>query len=75
MSVGRYDRAFYTTIAVGLAITVVVGFGPTYYFRTLTPSPMATLSGGPVTLLVGSREELERGEPRWTEEHDLTPPK
>lgn len=29
----------------------------------------------PVTLLVGSREELERGEPRWTERHDLTPPK
>jgi len=30
---------------------------------------------GPVTLLVGSREELERGEPRWTENYDFAAPK
>ena len=55
---GRYDRAFYGIIAVALAITVVVGFGPTYYFRILSPSPMTTLSGGPVTLLVHAHAAL-----------------
>ena len=44
--------SFYALSAVALAIVVVAGFGPTYYFRLFSPSPMATLSGGPVTLLV-----------------------
>jgi uncharacterized membrane protein len=52
VSVSRYDRAFYAVIAIALAITVVVGFGRTYYLRILSPSPMTTLSGGPVTFLV-----------------------
>ena len=57
-SVCRYDRAFYTAIAAALAMTVVVGFGPTYYFRILSPSRMATLSGGPMTLLVHAHAAL-----------------
>jgi hypothetical protein len=44
--------SFYAVIAIALAIAVVAGFGPTYYFRVFSSSPMATLSGGPVTLLV-----------------------
>ena len=50
--VHHYDRAFYTGVAVALAITVVAGFGPTYYFRLVNPASLATLSGGPMTLLV-----------------------
>jgi hypothetical protein len=48
----RRDRMFYSVAAIALAITVVAGFGPTYYFRIFSGSPLATLSGGPVTLLV-----------------------
>lgn len=46
------DRVFYSSIAIALALTVLIGFGPTYYFRMFTPSPLRTLSGGPVTWLV-----------------------
>ena len=49
---GHRRISFYSIIAIALAIAVVAGFGPTYYFRIFSPSPMATLSGGPVTLLV-----------------------
>jgi len=49
---GRHDRVFYSIIAVALAVTVFAGFGPTYYFRLVSGSPLATLSGGPVTPLV-----------------------
>jgi uncharacterized membrane protein YozB (DUF420 family) len=52
VSIDRHDRAFYASIAIALALTVFVGFGPTYYFHINSPSPMTTLSGGPVTLLV-----------------------
>jgi hypothetical protein len=43
---------FYSSIAVALALAVIAGFGPTYYFRIVSGSPLAPLSGGPVTLLV-----------------------
>lgn len=48
----RRDRVFYSSIAITLALTVIAGFGPTYYFSIFSASPLATLSGGPVTLLV-----------------------
>ena len=51
-SASRHDRVFYGSIAIALALTVFVGFGPTYYFRIFSRSPLATLSGGPVTVLV-----------------------
>jgi hypothetical protein len=51
-SVGRYDRVFYGGIAIALALTVLVGFGPTYYFRIFSGSPLLTQAGGPFTLLV-----------------------
>jgi hypothetical protein len=52
VAVGRYDRVFYSSIAIAMALTVLVGFGPTYYFDAFGQDPMATLSGGPMTLLV-----------------------
>ena len=52
VSLNRHDRAFCAGIAIALALTVFVGFGPTYYFHINSPSPMTTLSGGPVTLIV-----------------------
>jgi hypothetical protein len=51
-SLRRHDRIFYSSIATALALTVIAGFGPTYYFRLFGASARATLSGGPVTLLV-----------------------
>lgn len=51
-SAGAYDRLFYGGMAVALALTVFVGFAPTYYARLVSgPTPM-TISGGPVTALV-----------------------
>jgi hypothetical protein len=47
-----HDRVFYGGIAVALALTVFVGFGPTYYFRLISRAPPSTLTGGPVTPLV-----------------------
>ena len=40
---GRHDRAFYSGMAILMALTVVGGFGSTYYFRAFTGSP--TFSG------------------------------
>lgn len=51
-SVSRHDRVFYSGIAIVLALTVFVGFGPTYYFRIFSRSSPLTQTGGPVTLLV-----------------------
>jgi hypothetical protein len=45
---GVYDRTFYTGIAIAMALTVVVGFGQTYYFKLLSGTP-ATLTGGAIT--------------------------
>lgn len=49
---GRYDRMFYSGMAVALALTVFVGFASTYYLRLFDGGPKATLSGGPFTSLV-----------------------
>lgn len=45
---GAYDRVFYTGLAIVMALTVVAGFGGTYYSRLLSGTP-ATLSGGSIT--------------------------
>jgi hypothetical protein len=49
---GRYDRVFYSGIAIAMALTVLFGFGPTYYFAAFAGRPLATVSGRPITLLV-----------------------
>ena len=46
------DRLFYGSIAVALALTVFLGFGPTYFFPIFARSPQSTQTGGPVTPLV-----------------------
>ena len=51
-SASRHDRLFYGSIAVALALTVFVGFGPTYFFPIFTRSSQSTLTGGQVTPLV-----------------------
>lgn len=48
----RYDRIFYSSMAIAMALAVLVGFGPTYYTKLLAPEPMATFSGSPITPLV-----------------------
>jgi hypothetical protein len=52
LSASQRDRVFYGSIAIALALTVFVGFGPTYYFPIFSRSPVSTLTGGPVTPLV-----------------------
>ena len=54
----RYDRVFYSSMAIALAVTVFSGFAPTYYFGALGSRPLATVSGGPVTLLVHTHAAL-----------------
>lgn len=51
-SPGAYDRLFYGSMAVVLALVVFAGFGPTYYWRFFSGGPQATVSGGPFSLLV-----------------------
>ena len=58
IAAGRYDRVFYSGIAITMALTVLAGFGPTYYFGAFGERPMATLSGGPITLLVHAHGTL-----------------
>src|SRR6186997_2400976 len=44
---GAYDRAFYSGIAIALAVTAVGGFARTFYGPLVFGGPRATLSGGP----------------------------
>jgi hypothetical protein len=52
LPVGAYDHLFYGGMALAMALTVLVGFGPTYYLRLVGDGPRATVSGGPFTALV-----------------------
>ena len=45
---GTYDRIFYSGLAVLMAATVLIGFGPTYYFRLFSGTG-TTITGGAVT--------------------------
>ena len=49
--VGAYDRVFYSSLAIVMALTVLVGFGQTYYFRLLSGTA-TTLTGGAITPIV-----------------------
>ncbi len=46
---GAYDRVFYTGMAGLMGLTVLVGFGPTYYFRGYAATH--TISGAPFSSL------------------------
>lgn len=50
-SIGAYDRLFYSSMAVAMALTVLIGFAPTYYLRLFTGAPAVTISGAPVSAL------------------------
>lgn len=39
--VGAYDRAFYSGIALAMALVVFVGFGPTFYLRPVFGAPVS----------------------------------
>jgi uncharacterized membrane protein YozB (DUF420 family) len=45
---GASDRVFFTGIAAVMALTVLAGFGTTYYFRLPSGTP-TTLTGGSIT--------------------------
>jgi hypothetical protein len=45
-SIGAYDRVFYSGMAIALAVTVFIGFGPTFYLRPFM-TPPATITGAP----------------------------
>ena len=49
---GAYDRVFYSSMAVAMAITVLVGFAPTYYLKVFGEGPLTTIGGKPFTSLV-----------------------
>lgn len=48
---GTYDHVFYSAMAILMAITVFVGFAPTYYLRAFGDGPMVTIGGLPFTPL------------------------
>lgn len=49
---GAYDRVFYSSMAIVMALTVFAGFAPTYYLRVFGSAPMVTISNSPFTTLV-----------------------
>lgn len=55
---GTYDRLFYGGIAIAMGLTVVAGFARTYYGPLVVGGPSATLSGGPVTVVVHTHAAL-----------------
>lgn len=48
---GRYDRAFYSGMAIAMALAVFIGFARTYYLSSYFGTN-ATLTGGPVSTVV-----------------------
>jgi hypothetical protein len=53
----KYDRVFYSGLAAIMAITVLVGFGPTYYLRSYfgaTPTVTGATSLSPLTQVHGA---------------------
>lgn len=54
---GAHDRIFYSSMAIGMALTVLIGFGPTFYLRSFFGAPQ-TVTGAtsltPLALLHGA---------------------
>jgi hypothetical protein len=48
----KYDRIFYSGMAVAMLISVLVGFAPTYYGKLFSSAPMHTISNGPFSVVV-----------------------
>jgi hypothetical protein len=49
---GAYDRVFYSSMAIAMALTVFIGFAPTYYMKIFGEAPMVTISNSPFSALV-----------------------
>jgi hypothetical protein len=49
---GTHDRVFYSAMSLALALTVLIGFSPTYYLRLVGDAPATTISGRPASLMV-----------------------
>jgi hypothetical protein len=49
---GAHDRVFYSSMAIAMALTVFIGFAPTFYLKMFGTGPMATFSRSPFTPLV-----------------------
>ena len=49
---GAYDRVFYSSMAIAMALTVLIGFGPTFYLKPFEGGPMVNFGGFPFTPLV-----------------------
>ena len=56
--VGAYDSVFYSGMAAALALTVLIGFAPTYYTRLVGDGSLQTITGAPVTTLVHAHAVL-----------------
>jgi hypothetical protein len=54
----KYDRIFYSSIAILAALTVLVGFGPTYYTKLFGSVPMTTVSHTPFSWLTHAHGAL-----------------
>jgi hypothetical protein len=51
-AVGAYDRIFYSSMAIAMALAVFIGFAPTYYMKMFGSAPMVTISQSPFSPLV-----------------------
>src|SRR5262245_4023734 len=56
--VGAYDRVFYSSVAIAMALAVFVGFAPTFFLKMFGAGPMVTISGSPFTPLVYAHAAL-----------------
>lgn len=48
----KYDRIFFSSLAIVMMLGVILGFAPTYYARLMGSTPMHTVSHRPFTGLV-----------------------
>ena len=58
---GKYDRAFYSGMAVAMALTVLAGFARTYYLKVFGDAPLMTGDGKAMTPLVHVHAALFTG--------------
>lgn len=49
---GKQDRKFYTGMSIAMLLAVLIGFGPTYYFRIAAGQTPHTISNNPITPLL-----------------------
>jgi hypothetical protein len=50
--VGASDRAFYSSMAISMAVTVFIGFAPSYYLRAFRAAPLTVTGASTLSPLV-----------------------